>query len=60
MERTYKFSKGLRVRMRDEEDLEWVFGVVDDFTSNSVLIKWEDLPDPVQHFEDEYYKIKLL
>lgn len=60
MERAYKFSKGQRVKIRDEEDFEWVMGIVEDTTSNSVIIKWEDLHDPVQHFEDEYYKLKLL
>lgn len=60
MERTYSFKQGQKVRTIDEDDGSIVTGEVIDTTSNSIFVKWEDMNEPVQHFQDEYHRITLV
>ncbi len=59
MRRDYQFKIGERVYMIPAEYYPRVYGEVVDTTSHSVIIKWEDNPEPCQHFQDQYCDITV-
>lgn len=59
MERTYEFTIGQKVRMRDPDDGEMCYGVVIDKTRDTVIIKWTDLNESCEHDRSEFVNIKL-
>lgn len=59
MERTYEFKTGQRVKMKDPNEGNTVYGTVTDKTSNKVFILWEDIRDVCEHERDEFSKIHL-
>lgn len=55
-----EFKKGQRVKIKDEETGEIINGTVQDITPDCVIIKWEDLTDPVNHDKSEYHLISSI
>lgn len=53
-----QFYTGQRVKMVDPDDGYMAYGHIVEIKDKSVVIKWPDLSDPVEHFEDEYDSIK--
>lgn len=60
----FYFSVGQRVRMFDKDDNANVYGHVLEVKANEVLelssivVKWNDLNDPCEHYYDEFKNIK--
>lgn len=52
------FYIGQRVKQKDPDDGNMVYGHVTELKENCIYIKWNDLDEPVQHFESEYDSIK--
>jgi hypothetical protein len=59
MKKASDFSEQQRVSIFDDDENRRVYGVVTRVLENSIVIKWEDLHDPVQHFDDELNDIRI-
>jgi len=53
------FQKGQRVSTFDEDDNMRVFGVVVEVFAQKIVVKWDDMPDNIEHFEGEYKDIRI-
>lgn len=49
-----QFYIGQRVKQKDPDEGYMVYGHVTEIRSNSIVIQWGDLPNPVEHMEDEF------
>lgn len=64
MKTTKDYKVGQRVKMYDTEDKCNVYGHVIEVRPDeilrlsSIVIKWNDMNDPCEHFPDEFEKIK--
>jgi hypothetical protein len=64
MKTTNDFTVGERVKMYDSEDGCNVYGHVVDVKPNqvpklsSIVVKWNDLSDLCEHYQEEFEKIK--
>lgn len=53
-----QFYIGQRVKQKDPDEGYWAYGHIQEIKEKSVIIKWGDLYEPVEHFEDEFDSIK--
>ena len=53
-----EFKVGNRVKMKDPDDGIIYTGTIIEVREKSVIIKWPDLFDPCEHFEEEFGQIK--
>lgn len=64
MKSTNDFKVGQRVKMFDKEDNCNVYGHVLEVKHDpvpqlsSIVVKWNDLTDPCEHYHDEFENIK--
>lgn len=49
---------GQRVKQKDPDEGYMVYGHITEIKDKSILIKWNDISEPVEHYEDEYDSIK--
>lgn len=47
------YSVGQELRTRDEETKKWIKGVVEEVSEGTVMIKWEDLSEPIEYRIDQ-------
>lgn len=47
-----------RVKQKDPDEGYMVYGHVTEIKDNSIMVQWNDMREPVEHFEDEYETIK--
>lgn len=52
-----KFNKGQRVKQIDPDDGVLAYGTITEVRVSSLMIEWDDLSEPTEHFEDEYDSI---
>ena len=53
-----QFYVGQRVKQKDPDDNCMVYGHVISIDDHSILIKWNDISEPCEHFENEYPEIE--
>jgi hypothetical protein len=53
-----EFYINKRVKMKDEEDGVYVYGRITDIQSDFIIVKWNDIESPCQHYADEWPLIK--
>jgi hypothetical protein len=54
-----QFYVGQRVKMYDEDDECNVYGHVKEIHPDRIVIKWNDLNEPTDHFKGEWPDIKV-
>lgn len=53
-----EFIIGQRVKQYDNDEGCFVYGHVQEIKEKSIVIKWGDIIDACEHFEDEFDSIK--
>jgi hypothetical protein len=52
------FYSGQRVKIFDKDENCNVYGHVVEIGQKAIYIKWNDIPEPVEHLENEFSQIK--
>lgn len=54
------FKVGQKVTTKDSDSSEYINGIILEITLISVTIQWEDIKDPVKHYQDEFDDINVI
>lgn len=49
-----QFYVGQRVVQKDQQEDFWAYGHVKQIRDNRIVIQWNDITSPCDHFEDEW------
>lgn len=60
MQTVKNFTVGQRVKIYDKEECCNVYGHIIEIREKSIIVKWNDLSEPCEHFEtfDDFQEIK--